>query len=159
MNIIEKEDIFEIKDLQVTIDEYVIYINSIHLLPWFKTVYKKEIDDHSWVIPYQKTLKEVILQKMSILQNEFVIKDKNEEIFRLKDHNKKLLTQIKKSKDRKQFVWKLEQENQDLEKDLSEKNEENSRLKNLNQGLLEQIRKLKEEKLKNPDIKDITNKK
>jgi hypothetical protein len=49
----------------------------------------------------------------------------------------------------------LEQENQNLEKNLSEKNEENSRLKNLNQGLLEQIRKLKEEKLENPDIKYI----
>ena len=49
----------------------------------------------------------------------------------------------------------MEQENQNLEKNISEKNEENSRLRNLNQGLLEQIRKLKEEKLENPDIKDI----
>jgi hypothetical protein len=49
----------------------------------------------------------------------------------------------------------LEQENQDLEKNLSEKNEENSRLNNLNQGLLEQIIKLKEEKLENLYIKDI----
>ena len=49
----------------------------------------------------------------------------------------------------------MEQDNQDLEKNLLEKDEENSRLKNLNQGILEQIRKLKEEKLENPDIKDI----
>jgi hypothetical protein len=47
----------------------------------------------------------------------------------------------------------LEQENQELEKNLSEKNEENSRSKSLNHELLEQIRKLKEEKLENPDIK------
>jgi hypothetical protein len=50
----------------------------------------------------------------------------------------------------------LEQENQDLEKNLSKKkNEENTCLKNLNQGLLEQIRKLKEKKLENPGIKGI----
>jgi hypothetical protein len=48
----------------------------------------------------------------------------------------------------------LEQENQDLEKKLSEKDEENSRLKNLNQRLLEQIKKLKNEKLENPDVKN-----
>jgi hypothetical protein len=116
------------------------------------------------IIPSSKDFKDilkVILQEnqksISRMQKEFdeVIKDKNEEISRLKEHSQKLLTQIKKSKDRKQCVQKLEQENQDLEKSLSEKNEENSRLKNLNQELLEQIRKLKEEKLENPYIKDI----
>jgi hypothetical protein len=56
------------------------------------------------------------------------------------DNNKKLLTQIKKSKDTKQYVQKLEQENQDLGKKLSEKDEETSHLKILNQRLLEQIR-------------------
>ena len=89
------------------------------------------------------------------MQKEFdqVIKDKSEEISRLKEHSKKLLTHIKKSKFRKQCVQKLEQENQEREKNLSEKNEENSRSKSLNHELLEQIRKLKEEKLENPDIK------
>jgi hypothetical protein len=104
-------------------------------------------------------ISEVILQEnkkaMQRMQKEFdeVIKDKSEEISRLKEHSKKLLTQIKKSKVRKQCVQKLEQENQELEKNLSEKNEENSRSKSLNHELLEQIRKLKEEKLENPDIK------
>jgi hypothetical protein len=73
-----------------------------------------------------------------------IITNKNKEISCLKDHGQKLLTHIKKSKDMKQCVKKLEQENQDLEKNLLEKNEENSCLKKLNQGLLEQIRKLKE---------------
>jgi hypothetical protein len=104
-------------------------------------------------------ISEVILQEnkkvMQRMQKEFdkVIKDKSEEISRLKEHSKKLLTQIKKSKVRKQCVQKLEQENQELEKNLSEKNEENSRSKSLNHKLLEQIRKLKEEILENPNIK------
>jgi hypothetical protein len=72
---------------------------------------------------------------------------KDQEICRLKDHSKKLLTQIKKSNDTKQCIQKLEQENQDLGKKLLEKDEETSHLKNLNQRLLEQIRKLKDEKL------------
>jgi hypothetical protein len=160
-NIIEKEDIFrkkqyEIKELQVTIDDYE-YISQFNVTQ--DTTMKSDS-----IIPSSKDLKDlskVILQEnqwsISKMQKEFdeVITDKNEEISRLKDHSKKLLTQIKKSKDRKQCIQKLEQENQDLEKNLSEKNEENSHLKNLNQGLLEQIRKLKEEKLENPDIKDI----
>ena len=87
------------------------------------------------------------------MQKEFVkiIKDKNEEIFRLKDHSQKLLTQIKKSKDRKQCFQKLEQENEDIEKKLLEKDEESSHLKNPNQILFEQIKMLKEEKSKKED--------
>jgi hypothetical protein len=110
-------------------------------------------------------ISEIIRQEnkkaMQRMQKEFdeVIVDKNEEISRLKDHSKKLLTQIKKSRKKKQCDSKLEQEKEDpekeLKKNLSEKEEENSRLKNLNQELLEQIKKLKEEQLENPDIKDI----
>jgi hypothetical protein len=110
-------------------------------------------------------ISEVILQEnqkaMQGMKKEFdeVITEKNEEISRLKNHQKKLLAQIKKAKVTKQYGKKLEQEKEDLEKEfkknLSEKEEENYRLKNLNQELLEQIRKLKEEKLENPDIKDI----
>jgi predicted RNase H-like nuclease (RuvC/YqgF family) len=82
------------------------------------------------IIPSSKDFKDiskVILQEnqksISRMQKEFdeVITDKNKEISRLKDHSQKLLTQIKKSKDRKQCIQKLEQENQDLEKNLSEK--------------------------------------
>ena len=58
---------------------------------------------------------------MQRMQKEFdkVTKDKSGEISRLKEHSKKLLTQIKKSKVRKQYVQKLKQENEDLKKNLS----------------------------------------
>jgi chromosome segregation ATPase len=116
------------------------------------------------IVPSSKDFKDiskVILQEnqksISKVQKEFdeIITDKNEEISRLKNHSKKLLTQIKKLNDRKQCIQKLKQENQDLEKNLSRKNEDNSRLNNLNQGLLERIRKLKKEKIENSDIKVI----
>jgi hypothetical protein len=60
---------------------------------------------------------------MQRMQKEFdeVITEKNEEISRLKDHSQKLLTQIKKSKDRKQCVQKLEQENQGPQKEIIRK--------------------------------------
>ena len=63
------------------------------------------------------------------MQKEYdeVIADKNQEISRLKNHSEKLLTQIKKSRDTKQRVQELEQENQDLSKKLSRKDEEASR--------------------------------
>jgi hypothetical protein len=151
-NIIEKEDIFcktqyEIKDLQVTIDDYE-YISQFKVatmykkefdiilgLPWFGKLgtfilntekrfltfsYKKKMmtfQDTTMrsksIIPSSKDFKDilkVILQEnqksISRMQKEFdeVIKDKNEEISRLKEHSQKLLTQIKKSKDRKQCV-------------------------------------------------------
>jgi hypothetical protein len=69
--------------------------------------------------------------------------EKDKEISRLKDHSKKLLAQIKKTKITKQCNKKLEQQKEDLKKEfkknLSEKNEENSLLRNLNQRLLQQI--------------------
>jgi myosin heavy subunit len=202
LNIIEKEDIFhkkqyEIKELQVTIDDYeyisqfnvtTMYKEEIDIilgLPWFKKLgtfilnmekrfvtfpYKKKMmtfQDITMksdsIVPSSKDLKDiskVILQEnrwsVSKIQKEYdgVIADKNEEISRLKDHSKKLLTQIKKSKDTKQCVQKLEQENQDLEKKLSEKEEESSRLTILNQRLLEQIKGLKEE-AENQDTKKV----
>ena len=50
------------------------------------------------------------------MQKEFdkVIKDKEEEISCLRDHNQKLLFQIKKAKDRAQDHQKIEEENWDL---------------------------------------------
>ena len=54
------------------------------------------------------------------MQNEFdnFIVDKEEDIFRLGDHNQKLLLQIKKAKDKVQYIQKLEEENRDLQKKL-----------------------------------------
>ena len=50
------------------------------------------------------------------LQKEFdkVVDDKDEDISHLKYHSKKLLTQIKNSKDKMQSNHKIEQENQEL---------------------------------------------
>ena len=45
----------------------------------------------------------------------------NNEIIRLRNHNKNILTQIKKLKNKKQGDQKLEQTNQDFEKKLFEK--------------------------------------
>jgi chromosome segregation ATPase len=91
---------------------------------------------------------------ISKMQKEYdeVIADKNQEISRLKNHSEKLLNRIKNSRDTKQRVQELEQENQDLGKKLSGKDEEASHLKNLNQKLLEQIKKMKDEKPENRNI-------
>ena len=62
-----------------------------------------------------------------------------EEIFRLKNHNKTLVTKIKKLKNN----WKIEHSNENLEGKILEKQEENHRLINLNQEPEEQIKKLK----------------
>jgi hypothetical protein len=80
------------------------------------------------IVPSSEDLKdisEVILQKnqwsISNIQKELdeVIIDKNKEIYRLKDHSKKLLAQINKEK--KQCNKKLEQEKDNIEKRLLEK--------------------------------------
>ena len=47
----------------------------------------------------------------------------DEEISRLKNHSQNLLAKIRQSKDKKQGDKKLEQENQGLEKKLSQKDE------------------------------------
>ena len=54
------------------------------------------------------------------MQKEFdkVIKDKEEEISCLRDHNQNLLFQIKKGKDRAQDHQTIEEENRYLEKKL-----------------------------------------
>ena len=75
------------------------------------------------------------------MQKEFnkVSMDKEEEISRLRDHNHKLLLQIKKAKDKAQDNQNLEEENQDLQKKLLENIEENGRLKNHKQDLMDHI--------------------
>jgi hypothetical protein len=199
-NISEKTNIFckrqyEIKDLQVTIDDYeyisqfnvtTMYREEIDIiigLPWFKSLgtFILNIEKKFVTFPYKKkmmTLQDITMRSKSItpsskdfkdiskvilpdnqnsiskMQKEYdeVIADKNQEISRLKNHSEKLLTQIKKSRDTKQRVQELEQENQDLGKKLSGNDEEASRLKNLNKKLLEQIKKMKDEKPENRNI-------
>ena len=65
--------------------------------------------------------------------------DKEEKFSCLRDHNHKLLLQIKKAKDKAQDNQKLEEENQDLQKKLLENIEENGRLKNHKQDLMDHI--------------------
>ena len=57
--------------------------------------------------------------------------------------------QIKKVKDKVQRNQKFEEENWDLQKELSSKDEERSSLKRVNQELLEKIKNLKEREPKN----------
>ena len=75
------------------------------------------------------------------MQNEFdkVIMDKGEYIYFLRDHNQKLLLQIKKAKDKAQYNQKLEEENQDLHKKLLENMKENNHLKKCKQDLIDHI--------------------
>ena len=79
------------------------------------------------------------------MQKEFdkVIMDKDEEISCLRDHNQKLLLQIKKAKDKAQYNLNLEQENQDLQKKLLEYIEENNHLKKRKQHLIDHILNIK----------------
>ena len=63
----------------------------------------------------------------------------------MRDHNQKLLLQIKKEKDKVQCSQKLEEKIQALQQKLLGKDEEISALKKVNQELEEQIEKLKRE--------------
>ena len=67
------------------------------------------------------------------MQKEFdkVIVDKEEDISRLRDHNQKLLLQLKKAKDKAQFNQKIEEENQDLQNKLLENIEQNGHLQSI----------------------------
>ena len=94
------------------------------------------------------------------MHNEFdkVIIDKEEEISRLRDHNQKLLLQIKKEKDKAQYNQKLEEENQYLQKKLLENIEENNHLKKRKQDLIDHIPKLKyDEKEQDEMLKNLKN--
>ena len=65
-----------------------------------------------------------------------------EEIYQLRNHNKILVTKIKKLKSTK----KADNLNEDIEGKLLEKQEENQFLLNINQELEKEIKKLKEDK-------------
>ena len=94
------------------------------------------------------------------MQKEFdkVAMDKEAEISRLRDHNQKLLLQIKKVKDKAQYNQRLEEENQDFQKKLLENIEENGHLKKRKQDLIDQIQNLKEdEKLQDEMIRNLKN--
>ena len=75
-----------------------------------------------------------------------------EEIYRLRNHNKLLVTKIKKLKSTK----KADNSNEEIEGKVLEKQEENQCLLNLNKELKEQIKKFKyKEKMQEEIIKKI----
>ena len=86
-------------------------------------------------------------KSIQTIQKDFnkVIASKEEEISRLRDHNQKLLLQIKKEKDKVQCNEKFEEKNRGLKKELSGKDKESFTLKRVNQELLEQLRSVKTE--------------
>ena len=61
-------------------------------------------------------------KSIQMIHNDFnkVIAGKEEDVFRLREHNQKLLPQIKKAKDKFQRNQLLEEENRDLQKKLLE---------------------------------------
>ena len=66
-------------------------------------------------------------KEFEIARNKFNkdIQERNEEISRLRDHNHKLLLQIKKTKDKTQCNQKLEAKIQDLQQKLRQKMKKN----------------------------------
>ena len=99
-----------------------------------------------------KEISKVMLQgnekSLQTIHKDFnkVVAGKEEEISHLRDHNHKLLLQIKKEKDKVQCSQKLEEKIQTLQQKLLGKDEENYSMKNVNQELEEQIKKLKRDK-------------
>ena len=99
-------------------------------------------------------------KSIQTIQKDFdkIIAVKEEEISRLRDHNQKLLLQIKKAKDKAQYNQKLEEENQDLHKKLVENIEENNHLKKRKQDLIDHIPKLKyDEKAQDEMLRNLKN--
>ena len=76
--------------------------------------------------------------KLEIAKSNKIVSNNSEEIFRLRNHNKTLITKIKKLKNRS----KREHYGEDLEGKVLEKQEENQCLNNHNQELQNQIKEL-----------------
>ena len=81
---------------------------------------------------------------LKITKNNDTLTSKTEQVFRLINHNKTLVTKIKKLKNNR----KAEHSNEDFEGKNLEKQEENHRSRNLNQELEKQIKGLKEDNTK-----------
>ena len=80
--------------------------------------------------------------KLEITKFNNTLTSSTEEIYRIRNHNKILITKIKKLK----HSCKKEQSNEDLEGRVLENQEENRHLKNLNRELEKEVEKLKEDK-------------
>ena len=83
-----------------------------------------------------------------------MISNNNDDIIRLRNHNKILVTKNENLKN----IWKFEQDNEDIEGKLLEKEEENCHLRNHNQNLMERIKKWNDdEKSQEETFKKINN--
>ena len=105
---------------------------------------QKLTDQESVVDQYRQQIKVLQQQnsdskkehKLEIAKSNKIISNNSEEIFRLRNHNKTLITKIKKLKNNS----KREQSGEDLKGKLLEKQEENQCLNNSNQELHKQIK-------------------
>ena len=75
--------------------------------------------------------------KLEITKSNKALSNKSEDIFRLNNHNKTLVTKIKKLKN----SWKAEYSTEYIEGKLLDKQEENSCIKNHNEDLQDQLKK------------------
>ena len=91
---------------------------------YFNDLINTKLKDH-----IQESTKQT--KEFEIARNKFDkdIQERDEEISRLRDHNKNLLLQIKKAKDKVQCSQKLQEKIQALQQKSLEKDEENSALK------------------------------
>jgi hypothetical protein len=126
-NIIEKEDIFQIKELQVTIDEYE-YISQFNVT----TMYKEEIDIILG-LPWFKNLGTFILN----MEKKFVTFPYKKKMMTFQDTTMRSKSIIPSSKDFKDILKVILQENQksisrmqkEFDEVITDKNEEISHLK------------------------------
>ena len=92
--------------------------------------------------------------ELDVSRSNKTISNNSEEIFRLRNHNKTLITKIKKLKNSSE----REHSGQDLEGKILENQEENQCLNNRNQELQSQIKELEiEKKLQDERIEKIQN--
>jgi hypothetical protein len=141
-NIIEKKDIFQIKELQVTIDEYQ-YISQFYVT----TMYQEEVDIVIG-LPWFKSLGTFIIN----MEKKFVTFPYKEKMITLQDTTSE--PDFVKPEDFNDISEIILQENkkamQRMQKEfdevITEKNEEISRLKDHSQKLLTQIKKSRKKK-------------
>ena len=82
------------------------------------------------------------IYKSEITKSNKTLSNKSEEIFRLRNHNKTLVTKIKKLKNSR----KTDQSTEDIEGKLLDKQEENSCIRSHNKDLKEQLKKFEDDK-------------
>ena len=113
-------------------------------------IQQKLEDQESVVNQYRQQIKVLQQQnneyrkehKLEIAKSNKTISNNSKEIFRLRNHNKTLITKIKKLKNSS----KKEHSGEDFEGKIMEKQEENQCLNNCNQELQNQIKELEIEK-------------